>query len=104
MLHVNKYIFVEICDKDFEKYNDIISTIKKEYLQFTDDLNNSKSCSEIREISHKLIGVVSVVKGCNSEVTYILKCLLDVPKSNTDLFIYKYYIDALMNVNCDNMF
>ena len=104
MLRVNKYIFVEVCDKDFDKYNDIITTIKEDFFKIINEISCVKTSHEIRIMAHKLVGIVSIFKGSNSEIIYILKSLLDIPKSCNDFVLYKFYVDALINTNFDNMF
>lgn len=104
MLHLNKYIFVDICNKDLEKYNEIIDTIKKDYFQSLKEIVIETKCSEIRKIAHRLIGVVSLLEGANSEATYILKSLLNIHKVSNDFASYKYYINLLEQLNTDRMF
>ena len=104
MIRLNKYIFVEVCGKDFDKYRDIINTIKQEYFQLLHELSETVSCRFVRILTHKLIGVVASLKGTNSEITYILKNILDIPKTSHDFYLYKYYIDQLIHINMNNVF
>ena len=104
MLKLNKYIYIDICDKDLKLYFEIINTIKTDFFNFIQEFEKVTDCLEVRKISHKLVGVVSLLEGTNSEVTYILKNMLSIDKSSTDLNLYKYYINLLKKLNTNNLF
>ena len=104
MLRINKYIFFKICDKNFEMYSDLIKTIREDYNKMINEIVNVKECSEVRKIAHKLFGLVSILDGTNTELLYILKSILYVDKSSVNLFLYKNYIDMLINVKTEHIF
>jgi len=104
MLRLNKYIFITVCVKELDKYNEIMDSIRKDYFNILNEIIHETKCSEIRKIAHKLLSVVSLLKGTNTEALYILKSLLSIDKSITELNAYKYYINLLEKINTDNMF
>jgi len=104
MLHLNRYIFYSVCDKDIDKYNDIVDTIRSEYISLVNQLNYVTKCCEVRKIIHELIGVVAIFDGSNSEVMYILKSILHIDKKRDDFSMYKYYIDILLQIDYTKMF
>ena len=104
MLSVNKHIFVDICDKNLDTYYDIINTVKIDYFKLINEIKVETDFSKIRTIVHTLIGICLIFTGTNSEILYILKNLLELPKSQDDFNSYKYYVDLLINFNTDGMF
>ena len=103
-MSVNKYIFYKICDKNIDTYMDIIKTIKEEYINNIKLLRSTIDCKVIRQIIHKLIGIVSILNGTNIEITFLLKTLLDVDKNTEDYSLYKEYINNLIQYETSNLF
>lgn len=104
MLSVNKHIFVDVCDKNIDIYYDIINTVKIDYFKLINEIKVETDFSKIRTIVHTLIGVCEIFTGTNAEILYILKNLLELPKTQHDFDSYKYYIDLLVNFNTNKMF
>jgi hypothetical protein len=104
MLSVNKYIFVDVCDKNIDSYYDIINTVKTDYFRLINEVKVEPDFSKIRNIVHTLIGICVIFIGTNAEILYILKNLLELPKSQHDFDSYKYYVNMLVNFNTDKMF
>ena len=61
MYSLNKYIFDEVCDNNMEIYNDIMDTIRCDYNEIVGKLAHEKSIPEIRQLFHKLVGVVVIL-------------------------------------------
>ena len=79
MMRINKYIFYTICNKDIDLYEEFIETYKQEYTQIINEIkeaNKTANCQIIRELIHKLIGIVAIVRESNDELNYILKSIL----------------------------
>lgn len=66
MININKYIFYEICNKNIDNYNDLIKTIKRDYFYNINLLKNNIDCLDIRQIIHRLIGIICILKNTNA--------------------------------------
>jgi len=84
MYSINKYIFEEVCDNNMEIYNDIVGKLAHE-----------KSIPEIRQLVHKLVGVILILEGKNYEIMYYLKLLLNIDKKETNLKHYQTYLKMI---------
>ncbi len=91
----NKHILQEVCDNNMESYNDIMDTIRCDYNEIIDSLKHESNISEIRQLVHKLVGVVSILEGQNREIIYYLKLLLNIDKTETNLKHYQVYIKMI---------
>jgi hypothetical protein len=104
MLKINKYVFYKICNKDIDKYNDIVLTIKSEYSMLINQIKIVNNCTDVRIIVHKLVGIVSIFHDTNEEINYILKSMLNIPKSTNNFNLYKGYIDMLLTYDKNKLF
>jgi len=95
MYSINKYIFEEVCDNNMEIYNDIMETIRCDYNEIVGKLADEKSIPEIRQLVHKLVGVILILEGKNYEIMYYLKLLLNIDKQSTNLKYYQTYIKMI---------
>jgi hypothetical protein len=91
----NKHILQEVCDNNMESYNDIMDTIRCDYNEIIDSLKHESNIPEIRQLVHKLVGVVSILEGQNREIIYYLKLLLNIDKAETNLIYYQVYIKMI---------
>jgi hypothetical protein len=91
----NKHILQEVCDNNMESYNDIMDTIRCDYNEIVDSLKHESNIPEIRQLVHKLAGVVSILEGQNREIIYYLKLLLNIDKTETNLKHYQVYIKMI---------
>jgi hypothetical protein len=92
----NKYILHEICENNIELYNDIMDTIRCDYNEIIRELASELSIPEIRQLIHKLVGVVLILEGKNYEIMYYLKLLLNIDKKETKIEYYQVYIKMIM--------
>ena len=99
MLHINKYLFYNVCDKDIDLYNEIIDTIREEYTSTIHKLTNTQDCKQIRILIYKLISTVSFCIYTNDECIYLCRSILQIPKLTPDFGLYKYYINLLINLD-----
>lgn len=81
----NKYILQEVCDNNMAIYYDIMGTIRCDYDEIIDSLKHESNISEIRQLIHKLVGVVLILEGKNYEIMYYLKLLLNIDKAETNV-------------------
>jgi hypothetical protein len=95
MYSINKYIFEDVCDNNMDLYNDIMDTIRCDYNEIICQLAHEKSIPEIRQLVHKLVGVVLILEGKNYEIMYYLKLLLNIDKKETNLKYYQVYIKMI---------
>lgn len=95
MYSINKYIFEEVCDNNMEIYNDIMDTVRCDYNDIVGKLSHEISIPEIRQLVHKLVGVVLILEGKNDEIMYYLKLLLNIDKKSTNLKHYQVYIKMI---------
>lgn len=56
---------------------------------------HEKSIPEIRQLFHKLVGVVVILEGKNYEIMYYLKLLLNIDKQSANLKYYQIYIKMI---------
>jgi hypothetical protein len=77
-------------------YTDIIKSFQDDYRETIYQLANATTCETARFYTHKLVGVVSILKDMNDELLYLCKSLLMLPKNSSDFSSYKYYIDMLI--------
>jgi len=61
MYSINKYIFEDVCDNNMELYNDIMDTIRSDYNKIVNKLAHELCIPEIRQLFHKLVGVVVIL-------------------------------------------
>ena len=87
----NKYILHEICENNIELYNDIMDTIRCDYNEIIRELASELSIPEIRQLIHKLVGVVLILEGKNYEIMYYLKLLLNIDKKETNRVLSSIY-------------
>lgn len=92
---LNKYIFEEICDNNMEIYNDLMGTIRCDYNEIIDKMAHELCIPEIRQLVHKLVGVILILEGKNYEIMYYLKLLLNIDKTSTNLKHYQIYIKMI---------
>lgn len=93
----NKYIFHEICENNSEQYNDIMDTIRCDYNEIIRELARELSIPEIRQLIHKLVGVVLILEGKTYEIMYFLKMLLAIDKKETNIEYYRIYMKMIMD-------
>jgi hypothetical protein len=91
----NKYILHEVCDNNMKIYNDIMTTIRCDYDEIIGKLPHQSSIPEIRQLIHKLVGVVLILEGKNYEIMYYLKLLLNIDKKETKIEYYQVYIKMI---------
>jgi hypothetical protein len=89
------YILHEICDNNMAIYNDIMGTIRSDYNEIIGALKYELSILEIRQLIHKLVGVVLILEGKNYEIMYYLKMLLNIDKTETNIKYYQVYIKMI---------
>jgi len=90
-------IFYEMFDNNMETYNDIMTTIRCDYNEIIGKLANESCIPEIRQLIHKLVGVVLILEGKNYEIVYYLKMLLNIDKKETKLEYYQIYMKMIMD-------
>ena len=95
MYSINKYIFEEVCDNNMDLYNDIMETVRVDYNDIVGNLAHEISIPEIRQLVHKLVGVVLILEGKNYEIMYYLKLLLNIDKQSTEIKHYQVYIKMI---------
>jgi len=99
MIHINKYIFYEVCNKNIDTYDEFISCIKNEYNKIMKKLIEIKTIPEIRYQIHKLVGIISSFT--NKELLYLCKLILMIDKNdlNNTIAQYKPYIQQILDYN-----
>ena len=97
MIHINKYIYKDICNKDYNVYLEFMSCIRTEYMNCLNNIKKSTTISEIRFLTHKLVSIISNL--INNELMYTCKLLLMIDKNHPNITIdnYKPYIDIILN-------
>ena len=99
MLHINKHLFYDICDKNIDIYNDIIDTTRTDYNNTINEIRVTTDCKQLRLYIHKIICIVIFYKDTNNECIYICRSILQMSNSNTDINVYKYWINLLLELD-----
>lgn len=61
------------------------------------------TCSDIKIHIHKLIGLVALFIGTNSEIIYLCKLILFINKNETDINLYINYIQTVIDYDKENL-
>jgi hypothetical protein len=72
-----------------------METILCDYNEIVGQLAHEKSIPEIRQLVHKLVGVILILEGKNYEIMYYLKLLLNIDKKETNLKHYQTYLKMI---------
>ena len=72
-----------------------METIRCDYNEIVGKLAHEISIPEIRQLVHKLVGVILILEGKNYEIMYYLKLLLNIDKTATNLEHYQTYIKMI---------
>lgn len=105
-MRINKYIFYTICNKDIDLYEEFIKTLNDDYTKIINEIkeaNKTTDCQLIRNLIHKLVGLVGIINDSNDEINYILKSILAVPKTTQDYNWYRDYVYMLLEFNKSNI-
>jgi hypothetical protein len=84
-------------------YEDIIKSMRKNYRTTICDLANCNTCESARFHTHKLVGIISVLKDTNGEILYLCKSLLQLPKTGEHFASYAYFIDQIVLFDAINI-
>ena len=105
MLKIHKYLFINICDKNFDHYSDLINVIKSEIqlviLAISDPTLTDTSI--LRMYIHKLINNISSLDN-NSEIIYLCRQLLNIDKNNTNILDYKECLNMILLYDINQIF
>jgi len=97
MLIFHKYIFLNICNKNIDTYQDFMHTINEDYMNIILELSAKNiTCSSIRQLIHKMIGLVAIFNNTNEEIVYMCKMILNIDKNSTDISLYTEYIQMIL--------
>jgi ribosome-interacting GTPase 1 len=111
MITLNKYIFINICNKNIDTYQDFIDTLNEDYSNIILELSSKNiNCNNVRQLIHKMIGLVSIFNNSNHEIIYLCKLILNIDKNNMDFSLYDEYIRWIIQYDkeklglCTNIF
>lgn len=97
MIILHKYIFLNICNKNIDTYQDFMHTLNDDYVSIILGLSAKNiTCSCVRHLIHKMIGLVSIFDKTNTEIIYICKMILNIEKKSTDISLYNEYIQWIL--------
>lgn len=51
---------------------------------------------EVRQLIHKMIGLIAIFQDTNEEIMYICKLILNIDKKNKDFLLYNEYIQLIL--------
>jgi hypothetical protein len=97
LIHINAYVFYEICSKNIDTYYEYMHIVNEEYVEIINELRNTTQCDIVRFNIHKLVGILSNLGNVNYEINYICKTILNFSKQNTDMQIYVFYLNMLLD-------
>ena len=72
-----------------------MDTVRCDYNDIVGKLAHEISIPEIRQLVHKLVGIVLILEGKNDEIMYYLKLLLNIDKHSTEIKHYQVYIKMI---------
>lgn len=96
LIHINSYVFYEVCNKNIDDYYDYMHSVNEDYIGIMNELRNTNQCNIIRFCTHKLVGILSNLGNINYEINYICKTILNISKQNTDIKMYAFYLNMLL--------
>lgn len=94
---IHKDIFCNVCNKDFEIYNDFIRSIITEYNEVISELRKVTTCPEIRFLIHKLVSVISIIAVDSSEIYTLCNLILNIEKGSRHFEFYSAYVKQVID-------
>ena len=96
MISIHKKLFYEVFDKNIDTYFEFIKNINQEYSETIVDLRKSNTILEIRNNTHKIVGIISnLVSTRCDELLYICKTLLQNEKK-TPIYLYMPHVENII--------
>lgn len=71
--------------------------VNEEYIEIMNELRNTTQCNAVRFSIHKLVGILSNLGNINHEINYICKIILNFSKQNTEIQMYVFYLNMLLD-------
>ena len=96
MYKINKHIFIQVCNSNFEIYEDLINTINLDYDLAMQELSAAYDCKQIRQIIHKLVGFLSLFEDDFVELYSLFRLLLIIDEQSIDVLLYRSYVDIIL--------
>ena len=97
MIILHKHIFLNICNKNIDTYEDFIYTLNDDYTNIIVDLSAKNiTCHAIRQLIHKMVGLVAIFQDTNEEIMYMCKLILNIDKKSTNFLLYKEYVQWIL--------
>ena len=79
-----------------DMYNEFIRDVKKDYIDIVKTLSKTQDILLIRQLIHKLIGVIALFENTNAELVYYCRILLNIDKTKNDYSLYVLYIENIV--------
>ena len=90
MYRIHKRLFHDFCDNNIEIYQDVIKTIREDYILIMKELSTTiQEIPNIRHSIHKLFSVIILLDSSNEEMIYLCKLILNIDKK-IQIFNYIY--------------
>jgi hypothetical protein len=97
LITIHKDIFCNVCNKDFEIYNDFIHSIITEYTEVISELRKVTTCTQTRFLIHKLVSVISIIVRDSSEIYSLCNLILNIEKSSDQFELYSCYVKQVID-------
>lgn len=97
LMHINKYVFYTICDKNIDTYYEYMHIVNEEYIEIMNELRNTTQYNIVRFSIHKLVCILSNLGNISDEINYICKIILNFSKQNTEKQMYVFYLNMLLD-------
>jgi len=96
MYKIHRYVYDVIFEKNMNMYNDFIHSVRKEYTDIITSLSKTQDTVLIRQLIHKLIGVIAFFEDTNCELVYYCRLILNIDKTKNDYSLYFLYIEHII--------
>jgi hypothetical protein len=96
LITIHKGIFCDVCNKDFDIYNDFIHSLIMDYNNVISELHKVTTCTQTRVLIHKLVSVISIIALDSSEIYTLCNLILNIEKSSDQFELYSGYVKQVV--------
>lgn len=97
LITIHKDIFCDVCNKDFDIYNDFIHSLIMDYNNVISELRKVTTCVQIRFLIHKLVSVISIIAVDSSEIYTLCNLILNIEKGSRHFEFYSGYVKQVVD-------
>jgi hypothetical protein len=103
MLKIHEKLFNTICDRNMDSYEEIICSLKFEYMAIINELKKSNNIPTIRFQVHKMISIVCMLDN-NDQIIFLCKRLLSIEKNLKNKSLYEECLQYIFEYDRKELF